>query len=141
MKVDSTLSTTQAHQQTTDTWRKSQGDFQAALDMAKQNLVQSSEEKSQSKSSTSNAQASVAAPKTAAEELDEFLRMTPAERMRAAILREMGLTEEDLDAMPPEKRAAAEETIARKIKEILLREKPEVQEVKRSPVELLSLLN
>ncbi len=109
--------------------------------MAKQNLVQSSEEKSQSKSSTSNVQASVAAPKTAAEELDEFLRMTPAERMRAAILREMGLTEEDLDAMPPEKRAAAEETIARKIKEILLREKPEVQEVKKSPVELLSLLN
>lgn len=49
----------------------------------------------------------------------EYMEKTTAERLRDQILREKGLTEEDLAAMPPEKRAALEEEIAQRIKDSL----------------------
>ncbi|WP_149537663.1 hypothetical protein [Siccirubricoccus phaeus] len=54
------------------------------------------------------------------EEFLEFARMTPAERMRAAMLAEMGLTEEELKNMPPEKRAAINAEIAQRVRDQVL---------------------
>lgn len=50
---------------------------------------------------------------------DEYMSKTPAQRMRDAILKEMGLTEESLSALPPEERKQVEEAITAKIKERL----------------------
>ncbi|MDP5239322.1 hypothetical protein Q9Q94_07260 [Uliginosibacterium sp. 31-16] len=52
-------------------------------------------------------------------EFREYMSKTPEQRMREAILKEMGLTEEDLKAMPAEKCAAIEKAIAAKIRERL----------------------
>jgi hypothetical protein len=54
---------------------------------------------------------------TAVQDFLDYAKKTPAERMRDAILKSMGLTEEDLKAMSPEKRKAVEETIRQKIKQ------------------------
>ena len=78
--------------------------------------------------------------KTAAEELAEYLRKTPAQHMRDAILKELGLTEEDLDAMPPEKRKAVEETIAAWIKEKLLEHSAVAKTDATTTLSTLSLL-
>ena len=52
--------------------------------------------------------------------LQDYMSKTPAEHMRDAILKEMGLTEEELNAKPPEERMALEEEINRRIKERLV---------------------
>jgi hypothetical protein len=54
---------------------------------------------------------------TAVQDFLDYAKKTPAERMRDAILKSMGLTEEDLKSMSPEKRKAVEETIRQKIKQ------------------------
>ncbi len=51
---------------------------------------------------------------------DEFLTFaakSPAEHLRDQILRELGVTEEKLQAMEPKQRAAMEETIAERLKQ------------------------
>jgi protein-disulfide isomerase-like protein with CxxC motif len=58
-------------------------------------------------------------PKTAAQELDEYVKMTPEQRMRADILNKLGLTEEELAAMSPEDRQAAEQKIAEMSRELM----------------------
>lgn len=50
-------------------------------------------------------------------DFQDYANKTPAQRMRDAILKSMGLSEDDLKAMSPEKRKAVEDAIARKIKE------------------------
>lgn len=50
-------------------------------------------------------------------EFHEYMEMTPAERLREQILKEMGLTEEQLEQMPPEERAAIEDKIAALMRE------------------------
>jgi TPP-dependent pyruvate/acetoin dehydrogenase alpha subunit len=55
--------------------------------------------------------------RTPADDFLEYARMTPAERIRAAILDEMGITEEELEAMDPEERKAMEKVIAERTKE------------------------
>ncbi|MBW7901070.1 MAG: hypothetical protein H3C26_06320 [Rhodocyclaceae bacterium] len=52
--------------------------------------------------------------------IEDYLNKSPAERMREKILAQMGLTEESLAQLPPEKRAEIEEEIGRRIKEWLL---------------------
>ena len=47
----------------------------------------------------------------------DYAKETPAQRRRDAILKSMGLSEDDLKAMSPEKRKAVEETIRQKIKD------------------------
>jgi len=58
-------------------------------------------------------------------ELHDYVNKSPAEHIRDAILKELGLTEEDLAAMPPEKRKAMEELINERVREKLLGRKPE----------------
>ncbi|MFI8479090.1 hypothetical protein ACIGCM_00760 [Pseudomonas sp. NPDC078700] len=53
----------------------------------------------------------------ALDEFKKYMDMTPAEKMRDSILKELGLTEEELDAMPPEQQTAVEEKIVQRIKE------------------------
>lgn len=60
----------------------------------------------------------------ALEELLTYAKKTPAQLMREKILKQMGITEDELKQMPPEKQLAIEKTIADKIKEML--ENPEV---------------
>lgn len=50
------------------------------------------------------------------EEFSKWAKMTPAEKIRAQVLESMGLTEESLQAMQPEERAAVEKQIAEEIK-------------------------
>jgi hypothetical protein len=51
--------------------------------------------------------------KTVEQELADYVNMTPAQRMRADILKELGLSEEQLAAMPPEQRKAVDAKIAK----------------------------
>lgn len=108
------LQNTSLFQATTTTLNAS-GGFQSALESAGQK---------QNASTAINTGKSVPiGPKTALQELEEFLKKSPIQRMRDAILKDMGLTEADLDAMPPEKRDAIEATIEARIKEYLLGDK------------------
>lgn len=57
-----------------------------------------------------------APPKPSArDEFMAYMAMTPAEKMRDKILKEVGITEEELENMQPEQRAAAEREIAEKL--------------------------
>ena len=101
-----------------------QADFQAALDAANQNIAGTG-----------------VTHKTAGEELAEYQSKSLAQHLRDAILKEMGVTEEQRDAMPPEQRAAIEETIAEKIEQRLLAEGGDAQGAVADPAaSLLSLL-
>jgi hypothetical protein len=55
----------------------------------------------------------------AREEFEKFAAMSPAERMRAAILQQMGVSEDQLAAMSPDERKAMEDKITNKIKEMV----------------------
>lgn len=61
-------------------------------------------------------------PKTAYEKLDDYVKMTPAQRMRADLLKKMGLSEEDLANMSPEER----EGVEAKLREIMQQQMQEV---------------
>lgn len=63
-----------------------------------------------------------------AQELKDYLEKSPAQRLREVILKELGLTEEDLAKLPPEKRAAVEAEINERIRTRLLGREPEDQE-------------
>lgn len=52
--------------------------------------------------------AAVTKPKTSYQELEDYVKMTPAQRMRVDLLKKLGLTEEDLAAMSPEERQGVE---------------------------------
>jgi len=107
---------------------KSEITFKAALDAAQENPAENKQAPTQKSS------------RTAAEELAEYLRKSPAEHMRDAILKEMGLTEDDLAAMPPEKRKVIEDTIAAKIKEKLLEHSDVAKNAANKPLSTQSLL-
>jgi hypothetical protein len=47
-----------------------------------------------------------------AAQLEKYVKMTPAERMRDAILKKVGVTEEELAAMGPDERKSIEDKIA-----------------------------
>lgn len=51
-----------------------------------------------------------------ADEFRKFMAMTPAEKLRYSVLSDMGITEEELAAMPPEKREQIEQKIEELIK-------------------------
>lgn len=118
----------------------SQAGFQAMFEAAKQNLAGAGSSGLTS-SSQSNVANALATHKTAGEELAEYESKSVAQHLRDAILKEMGLTEEQLDAMPPEQRAAIEQTIAEKIQQRLLAESSDAQSATVNPAaSLLSLL-
>jgi predicted flavoprotein YhiN len=48
----------------------------------------------------------------AAQELEKYLKMTPAQRMAPAIMKQLGISQEQFDAMSPEQQAAVTARIA-----------------------------
>jgi hypothetical protein len=58
-----------------------------------------------------------AKPSAAEQAFNDYAKMTPAQKMRAAILGSMGLTEEQLKAMDPKERQKVEDRIREIIKE------------------------
>ena len=130
MQVNATPSNVSSRVSSTASRTDNTSDFQAALDAAQQSLA-----------ATGGSTADISAThKTAGEELAEYESKSLAQHMRDAILKEMGLTEEELDAMPPEQRAAIEEAIAEKFKERLLAQGDGAQGGANPAASLLSLL-
>ncbi|WP_421738835.1 hypothetical protein [Caulobacter sp.] len=60
--------------------------------------------------------ASPTGAKSAKQEFLDYAKLTPAQKMRAAILGKMKITEEEIKAMTPEKRKAIEDKIEEMIK-------------------------
>ncbi|MDD0998261.1 hypothetical protein D3C84_699330 [compost metagenome] len=54
---------------------------------------------------------------SATDEFKDYMSKTPEQRIRDAILEEMGLTQEEVDAMPPEKQQAIGEEIAQRMED------------------------
>lgn len=50
-------------------------------------------------------------------ELEKYLKMTPGERMAAAIMKSLGISKEEFDAMSPEQQAAVTAKIAEIMKQ------------------------
>ncbi len=57
------------------------------------------------------------AAKTATDEFKDYMSKTPEQRVRDSILQEMGLTEDDIKAMPPEKQLAIGKEIAERLQD------------------------
>ncbi|KQY97656.1 hypothetical protein ASD21_22760 [Caulobacter sp. Root1455] len=55
--------------------------------------------------------------KSARDEFLDYAKLTPAQKMHAAMLERMGLTEDQVKAMPPEERQKIEDRIKQRIKE------------------------
>jgi hypothetical protein len=66
--------------------------------------------------STSDSSVKASSPE---DEFLEYARMSPAERIRAAILQEMGLTEDEIENLEPAKRETLEKEIAKRLKDKL----------------------
>ncbi|MCE0461679.1 hypothetical protein [Pseudomonas uvaldensis] len=50
-------------------------------------------------------------------EFKDYMSKTPEERLRDSILKEMGITEEEYEAMPPEKKLAVSQEIAQRMQD------------------------
>jgi hypothetical protein len=59
---------------------------------------------------------------SAAQWFSNYMSETPAQHVRDAILKSLGLTQDDLDKMSPEKRKAIEDEIAKKLKDQALQQ-------------------
>lgn len=53
----------------------------------------------------------------AADELEAYVKMTPAQRMRYELLKKLGVTEEDLGKMTPDQRKGVETKLAALVKQ------------------------
>lgn len=142
MRVNASQVNTPSLLQSTLSCNASSASFQAVLDGAKENLEQAGKSVSVVKSYERQEAPAVAVsrPQTAAEELEEYLRKSPEQHMREAILKEMGLSEESLAALPPEQRAAIEKTITDKIKERLQNQSGNTRTQAQPPLPLPGLL-
>ena len=54
---------------------------------------------------------------SAAQEFLDYMAMSDAEKMRVAVLKEMGLTEEEFEQLPPEEQLAIEQKIVERLKQ------------------------
>jgi hypothetical protein len=70
--------------------------------------------------------------KTASEQFHDWMNMTPGEKLRASILKELGITEEDLANMDPEARKSIEDGIAEKVQTLFAKQAEENQRNYRS---------
>lgn len=73
-----------------------------------------------------------AKPKTSYQELEDYVNMTPAQRMRADLLKKLGLTEDDLASMSPAERQGVEaklqELVQQQMQEAQARQQAGVQQ-------------
>lgn len=68
---------------------------------------------------SSTAQATSATQSTAMSDFKDYMSQSPEQRMRDSILKDMGMTEEDLKNMPPEKQQAVAQEIAQRVQDKL----------------------
>ena len=139
MNINATQNPLQSLLQPAPPRGKSQADFQATLETAQQNLAPSGG--ATPTKSDDRAGRKPESQMTPLEYLTDYMKKSPEQHMRDAILKKMGLTEEDLNAMPPEKRAGIEHEIADKIKELLQGKSNNPQPQGQSSVSLQSLLS
>ena len=139
MNINATQNPLQSQLQPASPRGKSQADFQATLETAQQNLAPSGG--ATPTKSDDRAGRKPESQMTPLEYLTDYMKKSPEQHMRDAILKKMGLTEEDLNAMPPEKRAGIEHEIADKIKELLQGKSNNPQPQGQSSVSLQSLLS
>ncbi|AZD09992.1 hypothetical protein C4K26_4611 [Pseudomonas chlororaphis] len=67
----------------------------------------------------STTQANSATQSSALDEFKDYMSKSPEQRMRDRILEEMGITEEDLKNLPPEKQQAVAQEIAQRVQDKL----------------------
>lgn len=86
-----------------------------------------------------SAAASVGTPaqSAAAQEFHDYMNKSAGEKMRDKILKELGLTEEEIDAMPPEQQEQIEKQIAQRMAELAAIQQEE--ELRKRGVDLVSL--
>ena len=115
MKIEnqSAVNSTAASRRTTSA--QSAATFQQAMAQATTQRDTQSTSSSQKTTSTTP----TAPTKSARDELFEFLKKSPEQRLREKILREMGLTEDQLAALPPEEREKVEKEITERIRQQL----------------------
>ncbi|MCT7359286.1 hypothetical protein [Thalassolituus pacificus] len=70
-----------------------------------------------SATSASAAEPEASTEKSAAQEFRDYMAMSDAEKMRATVLKEMGLTEEEFEQLPPEEQLAIEQKIVERLKQ------------------------
>ena len=68
--------------------------------------------------SASNTTATSTAAKSNSQQLEDYVNMTPEQRMRADLLKKLGVTEEELASMPPEERAGIEAKMKEMVQEL-----------------------
>lgn len=122
MKIDSDFSAGTALGSLNLTSAASDNDFAAALKQAVTNGSASAKTTAAPPLSVAEQQrrrdeAARVAHAAVAKELRDYLDKTPAQHLREAVLKELGLSEESLQAMPPEQRQAKEAEINRRIRE------------------------
>lgn len=61
--------------------------------------------------------ATTASAKSATDDFKDYMNKTPEQRLRDSILQSMGLTEDDIKAMPPEKQLAIGKEIAERLQD------------------------
>ena len=66
---------------------------------------------------TSDTSPSKSTGSSALDEFKDYMSKTPEQRLRDSILKEMGLTEDDIKAMPPEKQLAIGKEIAERLQD------------------------
>lgn len=132
MQVSNDLSSGRVASASSASGQASAGSFAAAYEKAAAAAGQGKESKTEKtageiaqEKAQEKAAKKEATHKALLAELHDYVNKSPAEHMREAVLKELGLTEEDLDAMPPEKRKAMEELINERVREKLLGRKPE----------------
>ncbi|EJN29808.1 MULTISPECIES: hypothetical protein [unclassified Pseudomonas] len=75
------------------------------------------------------------AGKSATDEFKDYMSKTPEQRLRDSILKDLGITEEDIANMPPEKQLAISKEIAQRLQDkmqLAQSEKENVNDVKDS---------
>ncbi|NGZ87607.1 hypothetical protein [Duganella aceris] len=68
-----------------------------------------------------------------ASQLEQYMKMTPAQRMAASIMKSMGITQAEFDAMSPEQQAAVTAKIAEIMKQQMDEQMAAKQAGKSSP--------
>ncbi|MYN01780.1 hypothetical protein GTP41_06670 [Pseudoduganella sp. DS3] len=68
-----------------------------------------------------------------AQELENYMKLTPAERIREAVLKKLGLTEADLASMPPSARQGIEDKIGEMVKAMMAESTPKTRDDSSPP--------
>ena len=138
MRINALATSLAATQSGTQT-SSNDSDFQAALDRAMSNTTANTTRSTPEECAAAKTKAAREADATARENFLAYMKKTPEQRMREAVLKEMGLTEEDLKAMSPEEREATEAKIAERIKDRMeLQEQKKAEETAAKQVALRS---